>query len=422
MSDRVTYWDVLRGNANFRKLWLAQLTSNAGDWFNDVAVLGLILQLTGSPAAAGGFIIAAQVPGVLLSPVAGIWADRYDRKKVMVVSDLLRMALALGFLLVRSVDHIWLIYVITAALRSVTAFFGPAQRAAIPNLVTPRELLPANALSEVTWGAMLAVGAALGGLVSAYLGRDAAFIINSMSFLVSALLIWAIRARFSEATPHSLGQVSLGWKAMWGGLDYARHNLAVAAFIFVKFGWGLGAGTVLMLSLFATQVFYRGDDGIGWLYAARGFGVLLGPWLASLVVGASIARLRWSVSVGYLTSGLGYLGFSQAQSLPQAAAMVFFAHTGSGAAWVTSSTMLQQIVPDRLRGRVFSLDNALVTLAMALSTAFVGWAAPIYGPRAVCAWVASIALVCAAFWSGLILMRGAEIGVTSSIELEASGE
>ena len=138
MSDRVTYWDVLRGNANFRKLWLAQLTSNAGDWFNDVAVLGLILQLTGSPAAAGGFIIAAQVPGVLLSPVAGIWADRYDRKKVMVVSDLLRMALALGFLLVRSVDHIWLIYIITAALRSVTAFFGPAQRAAIPNLVTPR--------------------------------------------------------------------------------------------------------------------------------------------------------------------------------------------------------------------------------------------------------------------------------------------
>lgn len=84
--------------------------------------------------------------------------------------------------------------------------------------------------------------------------------------------------------------------------------------------------------------------------------------------------------------------------------------------------MLQQIVPDRLRGRVFSLDNALVTLAMALSTAFVGWAAPIYGVRAVCAWVASIALVCAAFWAGLILMRGAEIGVARTIELEASGE
>ena len=128
------------------------------------------------------------------------------------------------------------------------------------------------------------------------------------------------------------------------------------------------------------------------------------------------------MSVGYLVSGLGYMGFSQSQTLYQAAAMVFFAHTGSGAAWVTSSTMLQQIVPDRLRGRVFSLDNALVTLAMALSTAFVGWAAPIYGARPVVMGVASIALLCAAFWSALIMTHGPQIGVTQLVELEASGE
>ncbi len=420
VSDSVGAWDVVRRNGDFRRLWLAQLGSNAGDWFNDVAVLGLILSLTGSPGAAGLFIIAAQVPTALLSPVAGVWADRWDRRKLMIGSDLIRAVLALGFLLVRSPDQIWLVYLITASLRGVTAFFGPAQKAAIPNLVRPYELLPANVLVEVTWGAMLAVGAALGGLVSALLGRDTAFVINALSFLVSALLIWSIRARFSQAPVAGHARVNGGWHDMVEGFRYAAHHLSVAAFLFVKMGWGLGAGVILLLSVFATQVFNAGDEGIGWLYAARGIGVLVGPWLAAMLVGMSQKRMRWSVTVGYLVNGLGYIAFSQSSSLPLAALMVFFAHLGSGATWVLSATMLQQIVPDRLRGRIFSLDNALVTLSVALSTWLAGWAVPLYGARLVGASIASLALVIAVGWSVLLLATGERVG--APVVTEASGE
>ena len=411
-TTQSSYWTLVRDNVNFRKLWLAQVGSNAGDWFNDVAVLGLILSLTGSPGAAGLFIIAAQVPTALLSPLAGMWADRFDRRRLMVGADLLRAVLALGFILIRQPDQVWMIYIITALLRGVTAFFQPAQKASIPNLVARSDLLTANVLVEVTWGAMLAVGAALGGLVSAWLGRDTAFVVNSLSFLSSALLILSIRGRFAEAQASGAHPVAGGWSDLWAGVDYARRHLAVAAFLLVKMGWGLGAGTLLLLSIFPVQLFGLGDAGIGWLYAARGVGVLLGPWVASRWVGPSVARMRWSVTLGYILNGLGYIAFSQANQLPLAALFVLVAHIGSGATWVLSSTMLQQIVPDRLRGRVFSLDNALVTLAMAGSTWLAGWAIPLIGPRIVGASIASIALVGAAAWALLLVTHGERVGPT----------
>ncbi len=411
-TAQTSYWTLVRSNADFRKLWLAQMGSNAGDWFNDVAVLGLILSLTGSPGAAGLFIIAAQVPTALLSPLAGVWADRFDRRKLMVGADLLRAVLALGFILIRQPDQVWLIYIITALLRGVTAFFQPAQKAAIPNLVARSDLLTANVLVEVTWGAMLAIGAAAGGLVSAWLGRDTAFVVNSLSFLTSALLILSIRGRFAEAHSGTARRVGGGWSELWAGVDYARRHLAVGAFLLVKMGWGLGAGTILLLSIFPVQLFGQGDAGIGWLYAARGLGVLLGPWVASRWVGPSLTRMRWSVTLGYILNGLGYIAFSQARQLPLAALFVLIAHIGSGATWTLSSTMLQQIVPDRLRGRVFSLDNALVTLAMAGSTWLAGWAIPAIGPRAVGASIASIALVGAAAWALLLVTHGERVGPT----------
>lgn len=412
------YWQLVRDNKDFRKLWLAQAGSNAGDWFNDVAVLGLILSLTGSPGAASLFIIAAQLPTALLSPMAGVWADRLDRQWLMIGSDLIRAVLALGFLLIRSPDQVWLIYLITAALRAVTAFFSPAQRAAIPNLVKPDELLRANVLVEVTWGAMLAVGAALGGLVSTLFGRDTAFVVNSLSFVASALLILSIRGRFAETRSVARRQQASG--EIWAGMAYAGRHLPVAAFLAVKAFWGLGAGVLLLLSVLPIQVFQSGDAGIGWLYAARGAGVVIGPYFANLLVGHSLTRMCWSVTIGNLIYGLGYIAFSQSSHLPLAALCVFLAHLGSGATWVLSASMLQQIVPDRLRGRVFSLDNMLVTLCVGVSTWIAGWATPLYGPRLVGMGIASVALVFAGLWTLLLFTNGDDLRPTRIAE--ASGE
>ena len=418
--ERATYWDVLRNNSDYRKLWLAQVGSYAGDWFSDVAVLGLVLALTGSPSAAGLSIIAALLSNVVLTPWAGLLADRVDRKTIMVVSDLSRAVLALGFILVRSPDQVWVVYLIQATLRGVSTFFYPAQAAALPNLVKKSELLVANSLSSATWGAMLAIGAALGGVVSATLGRDTAFTINALSFLISGLLIASIKGRFAEPGHHQQARTGGGFR---DSLKYAKEHLPVWAFLLVKFGWGIGGGVILLLSVFATQVFNAGDAGIGWLYAARGTGALLGPYLVNGLVGHDQNRMRWSIAISYVVNGLGYLGFSLAPTLAWGLPFVLIGHLGSGASWVLSSTMLQQVVPDRLRGRIFSIDNGLVTLAMAASTWVAGVATPVFGPRLVCAVLALVALVSAAGWALLLILRGSEMNApTPTAVVEASGE
>ncbi|NOZ06470.1 MAG: MFS transporter, partial [Chloroflexi bacterium] len=168
----VGYGDLIRHNTEFRKLWMGQVVSNLGDWFNNVAVLGLVWALTGSGMAASLVILANTVPAVLIGPLAGVVLDRFDRRKAMIVADLIRAVLALGFLLVHRPDQVWLTYLFGAALVSVSAFFQPAMSAAIPRLTTDKEILAANGLSSSTWGMMLAIGAALGGVVTGLLGRD----------------------------------------------------------------------------------------------------------------------------------------------------------------------------------------------------------------------------------------------------------
>src|SRR5512135_2545010 len=196
----VGYVQLLRGNSEFTRLWIGQLVSNLGDWFNTVAVLALVYDLTQSGLSTGLIIIASTLPAFLLTPYAGVVVDRFDRRQIMMTADLTRGVLALGMLLVRTPNEIWLLYVFSALLIAFASFFGPALNSAIPNLVSSDELISANALSSATWGLMLAVGAAVGGIVIATVGRDAAFIINSLSFLFSAAMIFSIHKPFGQ--PH----------------------------------------------------------------------------------------------------------------------------------------------------------------------------------------------------------------------------
>jgi MFS family permease len=400
----VGYLGVLRESPAFRRLWIGQLISNAGDWFNNIAVLGLVMGLTGSPAAIAWLIIAQQLPSFLMTPVAGAVVDRFDRRQVMIAADLIRSVLALGFLLIRRPHQVWLAYVLGAGLMAVSAFFQPAHSAAVPNLVRREALISANGLASSTWASMLAVGAAAGGLVSAYLGRDVAFGINAFSFVVSALLIASIRVPFHEmrdGQPVSIsGRV---WEEFRAALRYVRAHPEVWTLLPVKAGWGLGGGVILLLTVFGTQVFGAGDAGIGWLYAARGLGALLGPYLVRFVVGNDFWRMRRAILAAFLLVGASYTLFSAMPSLAFALPMVIMGHMGGGTAWVLSTTMLQQLVPDRLRGRVFALDSGLAFLTMPLSTLAVGMAAERFDPRLVARGTASVFFVTAALY-GLLLV------------------
>src|SRR6058998_1253827 len=188
---------LLRRNRDFRRLFLASVISLGGDWFLFVALGGLVLQVTGEAVSVGILIVSQELPIFIATPWAGWLTDRFDRRRLMILCDVARAAICVGFLAVGP-ENLWLAYVLLASLSVFTAVFDPASSAAIPNVVDPADLPTANALSGSLWGTMLAVGAALGGIVSTVFGRDTAFMVDAASFAVSALLLAGIRRLFSE--------------------------------------------------------------------------------------------------------------------------------------------------------------------------------------------------------------------------------
>jgi len=391
-----SYWHLVSSNRNFRRLWFAQLISLGGDWFNTIALLGLVLELTGSNTAAGFVLAANMLPSFLASPFAGQAADRFDRRRIMIVADLGRVFLALGMLFVRSPETVWIGIVFTAGISTFSAFFIPASGAALPNLVNPEELGVANSLLAASWGTMLAVGAALGGWVAGALGRDAAFVINAASFLFSALLIMTVKARFSLDRVQTLG--AHPFRDMHEGIVYARSHPKIVALIASKGGYGFGVGTIVILPILATTVFNSGDQGIGVLFSARGIGVILGPLLAYGFVGQSDRRLLIALATSMAIYGAGYLALSAMPILAAAAFFAMVAHLGGGAQWILSSYGLQRFAPDYIRGRVLSLDFGVVSLSMGLSSIAAGKLADRFEPRAVMAGFALFEIAYALIW------------------------
>ena len=256
MSRVGPYLALLRGNRDFTRLYVAQLISFAGDWFATVALLGLVLEMTGS-AVAASIVIVLQTAGLaFLSPLGGVLADRLDRRRLMVGADLIRIPIALMPLLAHDPGTIWIALLGVFLLSAASAAFEPSSSAALPNLVDKDELSRANVLIGSAWGTMLAIGAALGGIVAATLGRDATFVINAISFGVSALLIIGIRRSFQQprergdAGPESANPL----KAIGTALGYARGNRAIASFLLSKSTFGVGTGVVLMLAIFGRQL------------------------------------------------------------------------------------------------------------------------------------------------------------------------
>ena len=376
---------------------MASVISLGGDWFLLVALFGLVLHFTNSAIAVALVLAVEDLMYFLLSPVAGVLADRIDRRRLMVGADLARAAVCLGFLLIRADSLVWLAFVLLAVMASFSAAFEPASLAALPNLVDEEDLATANALSGSLWGTMLAVGAALGGVVAAVFGRDTAFILDAVSFLASAWLIWRIRRPFAEqrvAEDHAgVGEATVET------IRYARKDHRVLALLAVKFGWGIAGGVLVLIPLLAHREYHAGDIGIGLLMASRGVGALIGPFIGRSALGPRDRRIFGAIALALAVFGLGYTLLGLVPGLLLAMPTVALAHVGGGAQWTLSSYGLQRIVPDRIRGRIFAFDGMLVTLTFGLSSLLTGWLAESFGPRVTAVGMGAVALGWAAVWS-----------------------
>jgi MFS family permease len=390
---------LLRRNGDFRKLYLASLISLGGDWFLLVALFGLALEFTGSAVSVAALIVVQEIPFGVASLVGGVLADRFDRRRLMVVCDVVRAVLCLGFLLVSDASTMWLAYLLLAIISSFSAAFDPASSAALPNLVEPRDLGPANALSGSLWGTMLAVGAALGGIVAATLGSDAAFLIDGATFALSGVLIARIHRPFSaERSDEPEANVI---RATVETVRYARRDHRVLALVTVKAGFGLAAGVIALIAVFAHREFGASEAGIGAMMAGRGVGALIGPFLGRRLAGSDDRRLFGAIGVALAVFGLGYATLGAMPTLAAASAAVGIAHLGGGAQWTLSSYGLQRLVPDRIRGRVFAFDFTLITLSLAVSALVTAWAADRFGARPTVAVLGGVAVLWAGIWTWL---------------------
>ncbi len=187
------YGALLKENRNYRFLWFGQIVSLLGDWFNLVASASLVGLLTQSGLAVGSVFVVRMLAPFVVNPIAGVVADRYSRKRILITADLLRAASVLCFLFVRDAGDIWLLYALIALQMALSGFFDPAHTSILPDVAGPEQLGAANAVSSATWSVMLALGAALGGLFSGTFGMYPAFVLDAFTFLLSAALLAQIR-------------------------------------------------------------------------------------------------------------------------------------------------------------------------------------------------------------------------------------
>ncbi len=378
----VGYLDLVRTNRDFRFLWIGQVVSLLGDWFNLIASAALVSHLTRSGLAVGSLFVVRMLAPFLVSPLAGVLADRYNRKTLLIVADILRGIVVLGFLFVQTPEQVWLLYGITAVQLAFSGVFFPARNAIIPNIVSRSELGAANAISTTTWSVMLSLGAAIGGLVAGQWGIYPAFVVDSISFFLSAYFISHVQytheAEDASAPAGASQQIKAAFRQYVDGLKYLKDHTDIFAITLHKSAVSLlssGAFQVIQVTL-AQQVFVMGENGstsLGLLYAIAGVGTGVGPILARVFTGDRDRPLRTAITLSYL---LGVIGLTLTAPLASFALVLFGTFVrmlGGGINWTFSTQLLLEWVPDKVRGRVFSSEFAMFTLANAISSATGGW-------------------------------------------------
>ncbi len=379
-----SYFRLLRGNRNFRRLWLAQIVSEVGDWFYTLSIYTLLLQFTGRASSVALALVLQVLPQTLVGPTAGMVNDRLKRKHVMIAADLIRFCVVLAMLFVRSRAMVWWVYPLLVAETTMAAFFEPARSAVIPNIAEADEVLVANTLSSATWSVNLLIGASIGGVVAAFFGRDTVFILNALSFLASALLIGGMR--FHE--PHAESAAPLrprdfvDFSPVLEGIRYIRSHRTLLPAVFAKAGeFMIGPSWVIFTVMGAREFAVHGHGinaaggamlGMSVLLGGRGLGALVGPMIAARWAGNSSNRLRLGILFGYVTIALGYGVLGASRSVWMAAACAMIAHAGGSTVWVFSTTLLQLHTDDRFRGRVFAADLGLGSLTFAITAYLAG--------------------------------------------------
>jgi MFS family permease len=408
MNNRKTGILTVLKNRDFLALWLSQLLSRIGDNFAIVAALVLINELAAKAGLAVVVIATAMTVPQLFALASGVFVDRFSRKTVMIVTDLLRAGIILLPLLVQKSGHLYILYLTAFFLMGVGALYIPARNASIPNMVPEEHLLTANALIQATELASLIAGASLATLVISLTSTFTAFVVDSVSFVVSALLLLAAHippGGRSLAFSASGNELRRFWMGFSDGVRYIAGNKPLLQLMAITTMATLGlSATVLLAAAYFKQLTGLSAEYLGLLQATEGVGMALGAVLIGAF--ASWARSRRIVSVTMIALGGGILIFALAPVywLVLGGALVIGLCVVS--ARTTLAAMTQALVPDSQRGRVESAMITVISIGTMGALVMSGILGDLIGPKNV--FVFTGVIVLAAGVASIFALREAE--------------
>ena len=371
--------DLLR-NSNFRWLWLGQIISNYGDSLTSLALLILINRLTGSTAAIATVAILMALPQVTIGMVAGVFVDRWSRKTTMIVSDILRGGLVLGFLLVRNPDDVWILYALTLLQATVGVFFSPARMALLANVVAPAELLGANSIAQTSRIIFALLGTASAGVIIG-LWEDFAviFIVDAITFLLSAFFTWRVlaphqqSARVQASARVILAELMAGMRVIFS--SRVLTGVLVSAAIVML---GVGAVNVLFVPLLINELGLP-ETWFGAIEAAQVAGMVAGgALLTALSMKLQPTRI---ISLGLIVLGAGIAAVAAVTRVWQIMFLLFPVGLAMTPVNAAIATLTQVLVSDELRGRIGAALQAMIGAANITSMALAGVLAGLIGVR-----------------------------------------
>ncbi|MBZ0318711.1 MAG: MFS transporter [Anaerolineae bacterium] len=371
-------WTTFR-NRNFTLLWFAGLISYSGDWILRIALPITVYKMTGSASAISLLFIAYAIPSIVLGSVAGVFVDRWERRRLMVITNVLMGLAVLPLIAVQSSGWLWLIYLAAFIESAVGQFFGPSENAMLPLLVEEKQLGSANALNILNNNLARFVGAGIGGVIVGTLGLEGALILDALTYFAAAGLVALIsvtsKPNVQEQAAHALDalkKVGQDWRI---GIRFVRHEPVVRLLFLSTVLMAIGEGTIgVLFAPFVLDVLRGGEAGVGALMSAQAIG-----GISSGVVVAWIAtRAKPSLLCGFgaLTFGLIDLMIFNYSTFVEgfAIAIVLFVLVGipAAAAMTGLQTIMQLRVPDELRGRVFGALGTTFGIFTIFGMAFAG--------------------------------------------------
>ena len=374
-ESSIGYFPLLKQNPSFRNLWYGQVVSELGNWVNSIALYALILQLTGSGMAMAAAMMAKLLPMVIISPFAGVVIDRMDRRTVLIASDILRCFTVLCFLIVESREDLWLVYAITLFEVALTGFFEPARSAILPSIVKKNHLVTANAISGATWSIMLTLGAALGGFVVSLFGVKVAFILDALTYLLSAWFIIKISYPNTKSEEPIKKNNSSGIKGLLEGGRYLISHPIVLALALLKSGMAIKGGIMTLIPLFANRLWSDPaavSMAVGIMFSSRGIGSAIGPILIRKWLGESPKILQGSILAAFFLGSLTLLAFSVSKNLLLTSLCIGLSGMFGSIVWVFSTALIHLEADRQFLGRIFGIEMALLTLIMGISNGVVG--------------------------------------------------